>query len=164
MYNYFAKNGPTIAMLVGTGITIIFLVAAVIGMGADGYDVGADLAGQGREKVMQMNYFDTGLILTLILLAISLVLYLIFGVWTIMKFPKSLKSTLISSGLIAGVFLALYFTATRETTGKLAAKLDEFQISDGVNRFVSAGLWLMIILSVVAILLMIAMEVRNMFK
>ena len=89
---------------------------------------------------------------------------MLFGVWTIIKFPKSLKSTLIFSGLLFGLFLVLYFTATKETTGRLGHVIQEFKISDGVNNFISAGLWSMIILCVGALVMMVGMEIRNMFK
>lgn len=164
MYKFFAKNGTTVAMLAGVFVTLVFLIAAVSGMAADGYAVGTDLAGMGKEKVAQMGYFDIGLILTILLLAISIVLLVIFGIWTIMKFPKSLKSTLIFSGLLFGLFLVLYFTATKETTGKLGHVIQEFKISDSVNNFISAGLWSMIILCFGALLTMVGMEIRNMFK
>ncbi len=164
MYNFFATNGTTVAMLTGVFVTLVFLISAVVGMSSDGYAVGTDLAGLGKEKVAQMGYFDIGLILTIFLLAISVVLLVIFGVWTIMKFPKSLKSTLIFSGLLFGLFLVLYFTATKETTGKLGHVIQEFKISDGVNNFISAGLWSMIILCFGALLTMVGMEIRNMFK
>lgn len=164
MYKFFAKNGTTVAMLAGVFVTVIFLVSAILGMSGDGYAVGTDLAGMGKEKVAQMGYFDLGLMLTILLLVISLVLLVIFGVVTLMKFPKSLKSTLVFSGLLMGLFAAFYFTATKETSGKLGHVLQEFNISDSVNSFVTAGLWSMIILCVGALVVMVGMEVRNMFK
>ncbi|MBK7008032.1 MAG: hypothetical protein IPH94_20620 [Saprospiraceae bacterium] len=164
MYNFFAKNGTTVAMLTALAVTLIFIISAVTGMSSDGYAVGTDLAGMGKEKVAQMGYFDIGLSLTIFLLVSSLILLVIFGVWTLIKFPKALKSTIIFSGLLLGLFFALYATATKESTGKLGRALEEFQISDSVNSFVTAGLWSMIIMSLGAVLIMVAMEVRNMFK
>ncbi len=164
MYKFFAKNGTTVAMLAGVLVTVIFLVSAILGMSGDGYAVGTDLAGMGKEKVAQMGYFDIGLMLTILLLVISLILLVFFGAVTLMKFPKSLKSTLVFSGLLLGLFFAFYFTATKETAGKLGHALQEFQISDSVNSFVTAGLWSMIILCIGALVIMVGMEVRNMFK
>ncbi|MBK8700833.1 MAG: hypothetical protein IPN29_15325 [Saprospiraceae bacterium] len=164
MYKYLAKNGTSIAMLVGSAVTLIFLLAAIIGLGNDGYAVGTDLASLGKEKVAQMNYFDVGLYLTIGLMVVSIISLLVFGVITMMKFPKTLKSTLIFSGLLLGLFFVLFFTATKENTGKLGRTLQEFQITDGVNSFVTAGLWSMIILCLGALLIMVAAEVKNMFK
>ena len=60
MYNFFAKNGTTVAMLTALAVTLIFIISAVTGMSSDGYAVGTDLAGMGKEKVAQMGNIDLG--------------------------------------------------------------------------------------------------------
>ena len=115
-------------------------------MSGDGYAVGTDLAGLGKDKVAQMDYFDIGLMLTIFLLVISVVLLVLFGVWTIIKFPKSLKSTLIFRDFYLDSFSSYILPLPKKPQEDWGHVIQEFKISDGVNNFISAGLWSMIIL------------------
>lgn len=163
MYKFLTKNGTFLAFGVGVIVTIAFLVSAMSGLSADGYDAGTDLTAM-KDKFTTMGYFNLGLYLTIVLLVICIAVLVVFMVVDIFKFPKEMIKGMIGFAALIVVFLILNATVKAET-GPLWTRLStEFGITEGISKTISAGIWITIILMAAAALTMIISEFRNFFK
>lgn len=163
MYKFLTKNGTFVAFGIGVLITVAFLVGAIFGLKADGFDAGTDLTTM-KDKFSDMGYFNIGLYLTLALLVACVVALIVFMIVDVFKFPKqTIKGIIGFVGLII-VFFIIKSVAKVEV-GPLWTRLSaDFNITDGVSKTISAGIWITIILLVGATLTMIVSELRNFFK
>ena len=165
MYDFLVKKGQMVALLTGVGVLLIFFITAYTGLNSAGYSMSTDLVAEGKDKIPTMDFFDVGLALTIALFFIALVLaFVVFGIIGFIKFPKEALRSGVAVLALVLVFGALYAIAPYETTGKLGVINEKFQITEGVSKFISAGLNITYLLSAAAILLMILGEIRNAFK
>ena len=163
MYKFLTKNGTLLAFGVGVLVTIAFLVSALSGLGADGYDAGTDLTTM-KDKFSTMGYFNLGLYLTLVLLVACIAVLVIFMVVDIFKFPKQMLKGMIGFAALIAVFFILKATVQAET-GPLWSRLaNDFNITEGTSKTISAGIWITVLLMAGATLTMIISEFRNFFK
>lgn len=165
MYNLLLKRGQTIAFVLGLIVIAIFLGSAFMGLGDAGYGLNEDLNKLPAEVKSGIDFFNPGLMLTVVLAVIAFVLaFVVFGVLDLVRFPKSAVRTLIGLAVIAVVFFALYSTSAVETVGKLGDIHQQFDISNGVSKFISGGLKTTLGLLGLSVLLMVVFELRNAFK
>jgi hypothetical protein len=164
MYEFLLKKGQTLAFIVGTVITVIFMGLAVSGINNAGL-AGADLTTM-KEEIPNMNYFNFGLYATMALIIICFGLLVIFLLLDIVKFPKQMgKSLLAVVGLVI-VFVVLTMTSEVETGGIWDRLMNnpDFAFTPGVSKFISGGLKITGLLTIVAVGIMIFQEIRNAFK
>ena len=164
MYKLLTKYGQTGALLLGIAVTAIFLITVMSGLSSSGYDMGTDLNALDDEAKASIGFFNPGLWLTIILAVIAVVLaFVVFGIWDLIKYPKSAIKFLIGFVVLLVIFFVLYASANPEVVG-FEDKMMQNDITDGISKFISAGIWTTIGLLTVAFLAMILSEIRNAFK
>lgn len=164
MYKLLTKHGQTGALLVGIAVTAIFLITVLSGLSAAGYDMGTDLNDLDDETIAAIGFFDVGLALTMILAVIAIVLaFFVFGIWDLIKYPKSAIKFLIGFVVLLIVFYVIYASANPEVVG-FEDKMMENKITEGISKFISAGVWTAIGLCAIAFVGMLLSEVVNAFK
>jgi hypothetical protein len=164
MYDFLVKKGLTMAFLLGTIITVLFLVLAVNGINNAGL-AGVDLT-ERKDDIPTMDFFNFGLWGAIVLTIFCFVLLLFFIVVDITKFPKQMGRAILAVIALVIVFVALTMTSTPES-GPVWEKLyntPDYAFTPGVSKFVSGGLKTTGILTIVAVLIMIGAEIRNSFK
>ena len=164
MYKLLTKYGQTGALLVGIAVTAIFLITVMSGLSSAGYDMGTDLNALDDEAKAAIGFFDAGLWLTIVLAVIAIALaFIVFGVWDLIKYPKQAIKFLIGFVVLIILFFILYSSANPEVIG-FEDKMMENDITPGISKFISAGIWTTIGLGSLAFLAMVLSEIRNAFK
>ncbi len=164
MYKLLTKYGQTGALLVGVAVTAIFLITVMTGLSNAGYDMSTDLNDLDAEAKAAIGFFNPGLALTIALAVIAVVLaFVVFGIWDLIKYPKSAIKFLIGFVVLLVIFFGLYASANPEVVG-FEEKMMENDITDGISKFISAGIWTTIGLLTIAFLAMVLSEIRNAFK
>jgi hypothetical protein len=164
MYNFLVKKGTTVAFLLGLFVIAVFLITTMTGLSGAGYDMSTDLVAQGKDAVAGMNFFNTGLGLTLALIFIAVLAMFVFGILGLIKFPKSgMKSIAVFGGLIVGFFI-LKALAPDSTSAKMMNLRDKFDITDSIDGFIGGGILTTLCLIGFAALAMVVFEIRNAFK
>ncbi len=164
MYDFLVKKGLTMAFIVGTIITVIFLVIAVSGINSAGL-AGVDLT-ERKADIPSMNFFNFGLWAAIILTLVCFGLLLLFILVDIGKFPKQMGRAILAVVALIVVFVGLTMSSTAEA-GPLWDRLynnPDFAFTPSVSKFISGGLKTTGILTVLAVLIMIGAEIRNSFK
>jgi len=156
MYRLLTKYGTGFAFGLGLLVTLIFLIPAVSGIG--------DFNMLPPDQKGTTTIFNAGLFCAIALIAICFIISVLFGVYQLATNPKGAVKFIISIGVIAVLFFILYSMATPETTAKMQALSQEFNITDGVSKFISAALWTVIALAAVATGSFVLAEIRNLFK
>jgi hypothetical protein len=162
LYNYLLKNGDAIAVGFSALMFMLFALSVYFGSKSGGYDLSTLTDMPDKSNV---NIFNVGLYSVIILSIISILLA-IFGIlWDIFKNFKSGSKSIIGFGAIVVAFLAFYFTSSHDTGGRFDAYWKpEFGITEGLSKFISAGLYSLIALTVVSFLLIMFYEVKSFFK
>ena len=164
MYDFLVKKGTTVAFLVGLLAIAIFLGTALSGLSSAGYDIGADLVAQGKEAVSKMDFFNTGIGLTLGLIGLAVLSMIVFGIIGLIKFPKAgVKAIATFAGLII-LFFILKAVAPDSGSEKMIELREKFNITDNVNGFIGGGILTTLCLIGFAALSMVVFEIRNAFK
>lgn len=164
MYKLLTKYGQTGALLLGIAVTAIFLITVMSGLSSAGYDMGTDLNALDDEAKAAIGFFDAGLWLTIVLAIIAVALaFIVFGVWDLFKYPKQAIKFLIGFVVLIVIFFILYSSANPEVIG-FEDKMMENEITPGISKFISAGIWTTIGLGSLAFLAMVLSEIRNAFK
>lgn len=165
MYNFLLRKGQAVAFGLGIVVIAIFLISIFTGMGDAGYSMSDDLNKLTAEQKADISFFNPGLMITVVMTIVAFVLALVvFGVVDLFKYPKAAVKTLIGLAVIAVVFFALYSMSDVETAGKLGRIHQEFDISEGVSKFISGGIKTTIGLILIAVLAMIFGGIRNAVK
>ncbi len=144
MYNFLVKNGQLVAFGLGLLVTIIFFFGAVSGDSPDRFNFGLSMA-----------------ILLAVLCAIGMV---VFGLYHMATDIKGSIKGIITFVVLLVLFGLLYATAKADGSASLMATLEEFNVSPGVSKFISAAIKTTLALAAVAVLSFIFSEVRNFFK
>jgi len=165
MYKFLLKNGQTVALGLGILVIAIFLISVITGLSGAGYDMSTDLNKLTAEQKDGITFFNSGLMLTVIMVIAAFALALVvFGAIDLIKFPKSaMKFGLGLIGLLV-IFGILYSTSDAETAGRLGRLIESNDISDTTSKMISGGIWTTLGLAGVAVLAMILGELRNAFK
>lgn len=164
MYNFLTKHGQTAALGLGVLCIVIFLVTTLGGISSGGYDLSTDLNGLPDEAKDKIMFFNPGIFITVALVVICFVLSLVFGLVNFAKFPKASMKAAIALIAIVVVFGGLYASSGMETSGKLGMLHDKFDVGEGASKFIGGGIKTTVGLGILAFIVMIGFEVRNLFK
>lgn len=182
VYNFFMKYGGLMALVFSIIILAIFFININIGFGGiEGVDGSTDLAKLIHEKdAPELNFFNFGLTSAMVMAVIAALVWVIFGLLSlVLNFKNSIKS-LISFGVVIVLFIVFYNTATVETTGRLGEIISDpiYNVSDllsikffGIELFklhpvnlISGGIKTTLSLFGLSILVLIVSEILSFFK
>lgn len=163
LYNYLVKSGDAMAVGLSAILFIIFALGIYLGSSSGGYNLNDLLE---REDLTDVNCFNPGLIMAIVLTVIAVVL-MVLGIFTdLFKNFQSGSKTVLGFGVLVVAFLVLYFTSSHDTGGRYAAYWSnpEFHINESISKFISAGLYTVGALTLVSFLLILFFEVKSFFK
>lgn len=164
MYDFLVKKGTTVAFLVGIVVILIFLFTTISGLSSAGYDMSTDLVAQGKDAVANMNFFNTGIGLTLLLIGLAIAAMVVFGIIGLIKFPKEgVRSIATFAGLII-LFFILRSVAPGDVGERIARIRENFNVTDSISGFIGGGIATTLFLICFAAVAMIFFEIRNAFK
>ena len=129
----------------GLLITIIFFVLALNG-------------GENPDR------FNFGLGIAIALAVLCAVLMLLFGLYQIVTNPKGSMKGLLTFGILVGLFVAMYATAKAGGSASLINTEEEFGITEGTSKLISAGMMTTFLLILATLGSFVLSEVRNFFK
>jgi hypothetical protein len=156
LYNFFTKYGQLLAIGLGGLVALIYFFR--INSSIDQFEA------MELEDQYQSTIFDFGLNAAIYLIIICAIIAVIFGIWFLISQPK--KSIKLVGGLIVIFIIGLiaYSSADAGFDSPIVTTLERFDISEGVSKFVSAGLSTTLILGAIAALSIVVAEVINLFK
>ena len=158
MYKFLINKGQTVAFVLGAGVSILFAIVIYMGIKDRG------LAEMSIDSLVKTDIFNFGIqaSIGLILLAVLiLVIFAVRGLFT--NFRGSLK-VILGLGVIVGLFGIFYAISTPDKGGILGRLAQEFNITDGISKFISAGIKTTLTLLVLALVIWVFSELRNAFK
>jgi hypothetical protein len=172
MYSFLTKNGQTIAFVAGVVLSILFIVLVISAPSTA--DLNAEYFTNIKDPVARqdalvgLTQFDFGLYITYILLAITALAAIAFGLFqfitTLMDNPKNaIRTVAIIVGLILIFFIGKTIAPETDSNGVMAAA-NEFGVSGGERGFVSGAINTTIIVLLLAVVVLVVSEVRNAFK
>ncbi|MBK9256813.1 MAG: hypothetical protein IPM42_15105 [Saprospiraceae bacterium] len=161
MYNFLLKNGIAAAMGFGTLIIAIFLVLILSGLSSAGYDTSTDLL---EHDMSKMNFFNFGLVATIILCIVAFILMLGGVLWDMLRNFKTGKKFIFGIVGLIILFFILYATAKFEQGGKWDELNNEFFITEGSSKLITAGIYTCGLLMALAVLSIVVSEIRAFFK
>lgn len=156
MYPFLNKYGQAAAFGLGVLITVIFFVQITSGINT--------FEGMTKESQLESGIFSTGLYSAIGLTILCALAIVLFGVMHIVSNPKASIKGLLPFLAIVGVFLISYVMASPTESGPLMRTVENFNLSEGQEKFVSAGLTTTAVLFFAAALAFAVSEVRNIFK
>ncbi len=165
IYKFFVSRGQTFSFLLGLVVVVIVVATAISGIGSAGYDMGTDL-----NEVLKNNseetfdFFNAAVWLPVIMIGFIILLIALFSVSNLVSDPKGSLKSIIGLAVLLILFFILYSMAVPETAGRIGMLHDKFDISDGVSRFISGGIWTTLILIGGAAVLMVISSIINIFK
>jgi uncharacterized membrane protein len=162
LYNYLVKSGDAMAVGLSAILFIIFSLGIYLGSSSGGYDLN-DLID--REDLTDVNCFNPGLYIMIIMTILAIVL-MILGIFTdLVKNFKSGSKTILGFGVLVVAFIVLYYTSSYDSGGRFATYWSpEFGITEGLSKFISAGLYTVGGLTFVSFILILFFEVRSFLK
>ena len=142
---------------------IVFALSIYFGAQSGGYNLSELTDMQDKSQV---NCFNVGLWMMIALTVIAIVLMVLGVFWDLMRNFKSGSKSLVGGIVMLVAFLALYFTSSHDTGGRYDAywSNQEFHINESISKFISAGLYSLMGLTLIAFVLILVFEVRNFFK
>ena len=154
MYNTLAKNGTTIAFGLGVAIVAIFLISVFTQIG-DRTTI---------EELVQTNIFDVGLYLTIALAVLCAIAIVLFGVFQVATDLKGSLKGLIGIGILLAIFGIAYSTAGSDVGTPIEDTMTKFDITDGVSKFVGAGIITTLIILGLAVVSLVVSAITNFIK
>jgi len=162
LYNYLVKDGDAIAVGVSAVLFVVFGLGIYLGSSSGGYSL-SELTDM--EDLSQVNCFNPGLWTMIWMFFIALVLMLLGIVWDIFRNYKSGSKTVYGFLAIILAFVVLYFTSSHDTGGRFDTYwAKDFGITETLSKLISAGLYSLGLLTLLAFLLILVFEVRAFFK
>jgi hypothetical protein len=157
MYKFLTKNGQLIALLVGAVISIGSLL--IILGGIDDFNI------LPKEEKGTTTIFDFGLKAAIALIIIAALAALLFGIYHLATNPKGAVKFL--AGLvILGVVLGITYAMSSGFVGgpKEALALESGKLSATASQWINAGIKTTLGLLGGGALILILLEIRNLFK
>lgn len=170
LFIFLQKFGQTGALTIGVVAIAIVLISIYAGIGSAGYELSSDLNGimknadDADSKDIVRNIFSATIWIAIILLVITFIAAIVSGVTGLVTFPKASLKGLAGVGVLAVIFLVIYFMQSGEATGRLSELMQKFSVSDNASKLISAGIITTILLTVGALVAMVLGEIRNAFK
>ena len=166
LYKFFASKGQMFGFLLGVALVAITILSVVLGIDSAGYAVGDDfnkmMKAEGNTETFE--FFNLVAYIPPILVLLIIAIMVLFGIMQLVKNPKGSMKILIGLAIVAILGFIFYSTSISESTGRLGALIDKFEVSDTASKFISAGLKTVLSLFGGAIVLMFVSEIRNLFK
>lgn len=162
LYNYLVKNGDAAAVGISAILFVIFFASVYFGSKSGGYELNELIE---RKDLSDVNCFNPGLYMAFILAFLAVVLMVLGVVTDIFKNFKSGSVTIFGFLAIIVAFIVLYFTSSHDSGGRFAAYWSpEFGITEGLSKFISAGLYTLMGLTLASFLLILFYEVKSFFR
>ncbi len=165
LYNFLQKKGQLFSLLLGVVCVAIVLMSIFSGLKSAGFDAGTDLntvlkngGGDG------FNFLDPAIMIPMVLVMATAAVWLLSSLLRMIMNPKSSLIGIVAIAVILGVFFVLYSSADINHGPAMAAIHEKFNITDGVSKFISAGLKTTVGLAVIAFFSMVISEIINLFK
>jgi hypothetical protein len=162
-YNYLVKDGDAIAVGLSAVLFIIFALSVYFGAQSGGYDLSTLTDMPDKSNV---NCFNVGLWMMIILGIVAIILMVAGVFWDLIRNFKSGSKSIIGMVAIFAAFMALYFTSSHDTGGRYDAYWSnpEFHINESISKFISAGLYSLMGLTVLAFVLILFYEIKSFFR
>jgi len=166
MYKFLSSRGQTLALVLGLVVIAIFLISVMTGLNGQGYDMSTDLNGLPDEAKAKIDFFNSGLILTVVLAAFGALAAVFFGIVGIFKFPKaSMKAIVAIVVLLIGFFLFYSMSGTEFGAGtKMSELIQKYSLGDSTVKFIGGGINITILLALLSLVLMVVFEIKNAFN
>ncbi|MFZ1750094.1 MAG: hypothetical protein WAU01_07885 [Saprospiraceae bacterium] len=162
LYNMLVKHGDAITVGVSAVLFIVFALSIYLGSKSGGYNLSELTDMQDKSQV---NCFNVGLIMMMVMAVMALALMIGGVFWDLIRNFKTGAKSMAGFAILAIAFVVLYFTANYDTGGRFAAYWSpEFGITEGLSKFISAGLYSLFGMTLLAFFLIIIFEVRSFFK
>lgn len=165
MYQLLAKRGQLFAIILGAGVTAIYLITVLSGLSSNGYSTSDDLVQVLKNNPDQtFDFFNLGLNLTIGLILVAVAAAVLFGLWQLLTNIKGSLKIIIALAVIIGIFFALYSSSATDRGTAIDGTLQEFNITDNVSKLISGGIKTTLLLAVAALASMVLLEIYNIFK
>lgn len=162
LYNYLLKDGDAIAIGVSALLFIIFGLGIYLGSSSGGYNL-SELTTM--QDLSEVNCFNPGLWMMIAMIFVATFLMIAGITWNIFSNFKSGSKAIYGFLVIILAFVVLYFTSSHDTGGRFDAYwAKDFGITVTLSKLISAGLYSLGLLTLVAFVLILVFEVRAFFK
>lgn len=164
MYKFLNKNGQSLAFGLGLLVTIIFMVGAFPTAG------NFDFENMSDEEISKVGIFNFGLKAAIVLVVLTILALLFFGLFQIFTDLKGSVKGLIGMAVLAILFIAAYSMADGVATGSILGAVEKFAasgngtITEGNLKFIGGGIATTAILLVVAGASFAIAEIINFFR
>ena len=157
MYNFLTKNGTMVAFGLGLLVVAIFYLAVFPGLET------FNAVAEGDQPTSDAgDIFLPGIYATVALIVIAFAAWLLFGLFHAASAPKGAIKGLVGIAALVGIFFILYSIAD---PNNISPKImEEFDISDGISKFVGASIGLTLVLMVGAVLAFIVGSIARFFR
>ncbi len=159
MYKFLTKNGQLVAFGLGLVLVLVFYLIATSGMEA--FDAVPEKERPGSEEG---NIFLFGLYAAVFLMVLCWAGIIIFGLIQTATNLKAAKNSLIGLVVIGIIFFATYSMANPADDAPIQDVIQQFEISEGVSKYISAAISTTGILALLAVVSFVFSEIRNFFK
>lgn len=162
MYQLLTKHGSVFALALGAIVSIGALL--MIFSGLDGFNALT------KETKATTDIFNFGIYGAVFLIGLAALAAVGFGIFQLATNPKGSIKVLAGIAVLALVFFIGYMLSTEDAGPKTALAIQEYKdgikggISEGSSKLVSAGIWTTLLLIGGGVLILVASEVRNIFK
>ena len=166
LFNFLTSKGQLGALLLAVLCIAIVLGSIFSGLASANYEVGTDLVAilKNKESKEAFNFFNAAIMIPMVLIIIAAVLLVLFGLKSLLSDPKGSMKFIISTVVIVLLFFVFYSMSDNETTGKVAALIQKFNVSPGVSKFISGGIKTTLLLVGASVVAAIVGEILNFFK
>lgn len=171
MYSFLTKNGQTIAFVTGVVLSVLFVILVMTNpttadLSADTFS--GNTPAETYDALVKLTQFDFGLYITYILLALTAIATIGFGLYHFISLlidspKKAMTSVAIIGGLIVFFIIGRVVAPSADSKGVLDAA-NAFGVSDSQRGLISGAINTTLIILVLAIVALILSEIRNLFK
>lgn len=171
MYKFLTKNGQTMAFVVGVALSLVFVIFVMThslteGLGPESFS--NKTPGETAELLGNLTQFDFGLYITYILLILTAIAAVGFGLYqfitTLIDTPmNAIRTVAIIIGLIVFFFIGKAIAPSVDSKSVLAAA-ESFNVSESQRGLISGGINLTLIVILTAVGALVISEIRNLFK
>lgn len=157
MYKFLAKNGQAAAFLIGAGLTIVFYAIAISNL--------STFNAKPAEEQYAMGLFDFGFWAAIILTVGCALAWLVSSLIQLSYNTKNAIRGIIAVVALVGIFFAIYAMVNPAADSASVRKaVEQFSLTEGQNKLISASIITTIILSVIAAVSFVAAEIINAFR
>jgi len=156
MYQFLNKYGQAAAFGLGALITVLFFVQIRSGINT--------FEGLSKADQLQSGIFSFGLGAAVIMVVVCTIAAIAFGFYFLITHPKAIVKSVGPFVVLLVIFGISYAMSKPASSGPLVAVVERFELTNGQEKFVSAGLTTTLILFFSAAAAFAVSEIRNFFK